>query len=116
MRMVSHAIVLLAACALVASLAASGARAQNAAAPDKGAAAFVSAPPGATACLGCHGQTPTALPSLSRLKADDITAAMQGFRDGTREATLMNRIAKGFTPEETRAIADWLAKQGGRTP
>ncbi|MFM2443130.1 MAG: hypothetical protein RJB09_316, partial [Pseudomonadota bacterium] len=39
---------------------------------------------------------PTALPSLSDLS-------------GAREATLMNRIARGFTPDESRAIALWLA-------
>jgi cytochrome c553 len=37
---------------------------------------------------------------------------MDAFRSGGREATLMNRIAKGFTPEESRAIAKWLATQG----
>jgi cytochrome c553 len=37
---------------------------------------------------------------------------MEAFRTGAREATLMNRIAKGFTADETRAIAQWLATQG----
>jgi cytochrome c553 len=36
---------------------------------------------------------------------------MQDFRAGKREATIMNRIAKGFSDEETRAIAVWLAAQ-----
>jgi cytochrome c553 len=67
------------------------------------------APPGASACLGCHGATPTALPSLSDLSARDIETAMNDYRSGTREATLMNRIARGFTPDESRAIALWLA-------
>ncbi|MDB5650449.1 MAG: hypothetical protein JWL62_1969 [Hyphomicrobiales bacterium] len=77
---------------------------------------FVAAPPGATACLGCHGAGATAFPPLSRLSSDEIATAMTGFRDGTREATLMNRIAKGFTPEESKAIADWLAAQQGKKP
>jgi sulfide dehydrogenase cytochrome subunit len=34
---------------------------------------------------------------------------MQAFRDGGRAATVMDRIAKGFSDDETRAIADWLA-------
>lgn len=66
-------------------------------------------PPGASACLGCHGAAPTALPSLSGLSASDIETAMEQYRSGAREATLMNRIAKGFTPDESRAIAQWLA-------
>ena len=36
---------------------------------------------------------------------------MAAFRSGAREATLMNRIAKGFSEDETRAIARWIAAQ-----
>jgi len=36
---------------------------------------------------------------------------MQAFRTGQREATVMDRIAKGFTDEETRAIAAWVSQQ-----
>ena len=43
--------------------------------------------------------------------AVEIVAAMEQFRSGERQATVMDRIAKGFTDEETRAIADWLAAQ-----
>ena len=35
---------------------------------------------------------------------------MHAFRTGERQATVMDRIAKGFTEEETRAIAEWLAQ------
>lgn len=66
------------------------------------------APAGASACLGCHGAQPTSLPSLANLTAADIDTAMEQFRTGAREATLMNRIAKGFTPDESKAIAAWL--------
>lgn len=69
-------------------------------------------PPGASACLGCHGATETELPSLENLSALEIESAMDAFRSGAREATLMNCIAKGFTADETRALAQWLATQG----
>jgi len=36
---------------------------------------------------------------------------MAAFRSGQKPATVMDRIAKGFTDAETRAIADWLATQ-----
>jgi cytochrome c553 len=36
---------------------------------------------------------------------------MQEFRSGQRPATVMDRIAKGFTDAETAAIADWYAQQ-----
>ncbi|MDP2357233.1 MAG: cytochrome C [Beijerinckiaceae bacterium] len=69
-------------------------------------------PPGATACSGCHGGSDSAMPSLQGKSASDIEAAMTAFRTGGREATVMDRIAKGFTKRETNAIADWLAQAG----
>jgi cytochrome c553 len=33
---------------------------------------------------------------------------MGAFRAGERPATIMTRIARGFSPEETRALAEWL--------
>jgi sulfide dehydrogenase cytochrome subunit len=41
----------------------------------------------------------------------EIVAAMQAFRSGERPSTVMGRIAKGFSDDETRAIAAWLAAQ-----
>ncbi len=69
------------------------------------------APPGATSCTGCHAGPVTALPSIAGRNTADTDAIMAGFRDGSRPATLMNRIAKGFTPDETHAIAVWLESQ-----
>lgn len=37
--------------------------------------------------------------------------AMAGFHNDTRPATVMNRIAKGFSDDELRLIAAWLAEQ-----
>jgi sulfide dehydrogenase cytochrome subunit len=36
---------------------------------------------------------------------------MQAFRTGEREATVTDRIAKGFTDEEARAIAVWVSRK-----
>ncbi len=71
-------------------------------------------PPGATACSGCHGSSATAdtpVPKLQGRDAGETVAAMVAFRSGERPATVMDRIAKGFTDDETRLIADWLAAQ-----
>jgi cytochrome c553 len=70
-------------------------------------------PPGAASCSGCHSSVATAsvIPRLYGRDASDIATAMAGFRDGSRPATVMNRIAKGFTDDELRAIAAWLAAQ-----
>jgi sulfide dehydrogenase cytochrome subunit len=69
-------------------------------------------PPGAAACTGCHGPAAldSAIPSLDGQAAADIVVQMQAFLTGQRPATVMGRIAKGFTEEEMRAIAEWLAK------
>ena len=72
------------------------------------AAPAVAQPSGATSCSGCHaGAGP--VPGLEGRPAAEIAAAMAAFRSGERPATVMDRIAKGFTDDETRAIADWLA-------
>lgn len=71
-------------------------------------------PPGATACSGCHSTREIASPAVPRLlgrDAADIMSAMTAFRDGSRPSTVMIRIAKGFTDDELRPIAAWLAAQ-----
>ena len=78
------------------------------------AAAQTPAPAGAAACSGCHpgtGAGAPAVPPLAGRAPDEIVAAMQAFRTGERPATLMDRIAKGFSDEETRAIAAWVSAQ-----
>jgi cytochrome c553 len=70
-------------------------------------------PPLVAACIGCHpasGGDP-ALPRLAWRPDGDIVAAMKAFRTGGRPATVMDRIAKGFTEAEIAAIAKWYAAQ-----
>jgi cytochrome c553 len=72
------------------------------------------APPGASACSGCHPAASGVDTPVKRLTGQDaaqIVAAVQEFRSGTRPATVMDRIAKGFTDDEIRAIAAWYAAQ-----
>ena len=78
------------------------------------AAEAADAPPGATACSGCHAGSAgvdTPATRLIGMKADDILAAMVAYRTGARPATVMDRIAKGFTEPEAAAIANWYATQ-----
>jgi cytochrome c553 len=81
------------------------------------AAAVVAAaepPAGAAACSGCHpasARVTSPVPRLVGLDRAAIVRAMQDFRSGTRAATVMDRIAKGFTDEEIQAIAAWYATQ-----
>lgn len=74
--------------------------------------AFAAPPPGAASCLGCHAVEGADSPvvALSTLTAEQIETAMQAFRSGARSSTVMDRIAKGFSDEEVRAIAQWYAR------
>jgi cytochrome subunit of sulfide dehydrogenase len=81
--------------------------------PTGGAGAGALPPPGVAACSGCHlasGGDPR-LPRLSGRTANEIVAVMKAFRNGTRPATVMDRIAKGFSDDEIAVIAAWYATQ-----
>lgn len=71
-------------------------------------------PAGAVACSGCHAantRVELAVPPLNGRPAADIAGAMAAFKSGARKATIMDRIAKGFSEPETQAIAQWYAQQ-----
>jgi sulfide dehydrogenase cytochrome subunit len=78
------------------------------------AVASAEPPAGAAACSGCHPastRVTSPVPRLAGLDQAAIVRAMQDFRSGTRPATVMDRIAKGFTDAEIQAIAAWYATQ-----
>ncbi len=71
-------------------------------------------PAGAASCSGCHpasARVVSPVPRLAGLERAAIVKAMQDFRAGQRAATVMDRIAKGFTDDEVQAIAAWYAAQ-----
>jgi cytochrome c553 len=79
-----------------------------------GAAMAADAPPGASSCSGCHPVSRSVDTPVKRLiggNPADIVAAMQAYRSGQRPGTVMDRIAKGFTDDEIKAIADWYGAQ-----
>ena len=79
-----------------------------------GSAFSADAPPGAPSCTGCHPATKsvaTPVPRLNGRDAAQIVTAMTEFRTGKRATTVMDRIAKGFNDDETKAIAAWFAAQ-----
>ena len=79
-----------------------------------GAVHAADTPPGAASCSGCHAansnvQTP--VPPLNGRPAAEIVSQMTAFKSGERKGTIMDRIAKGFSDQETRAIAAWYEQQ-----
>lgn len=70
------------------------------------------APLAAYACGGCHGvgaQGAGAIVALAGRPEAEIIAAMAAFRSGERQGTIMGRIARGYSEEETAAIARALS-------
>jgi len=69
--------------------------------------AHAQAPLAAQACLGCHGATP--IPAIAGRPAADLATAMAEFRANQRPATIMDRIARGYTEAEITALATYFA-------
>jgi cytochrome c553 len=66
----------------------------------------------AATCANCHGtdgRGRDAVPGLAGMPADNLVAAMNEFKAGTRSATIMHQIAKGYTDEQVRLIAAYFA-------
>jgi cytochrome c553 len=55
--------------------------------------------------------TGSSVTRLTARNAAEIVSAMQEFRAGKRPGTVMDRIARGFSDEQVKAIADWYAAQ-----
>lgn len=78
--------------------------------------AAASGPPplAALSCAGCHGVGSTGSASVAGIAgrpAEEIVASLRAFRADQKPATIMNRIARGYSDDEIAAIAAWLAAQ-----
>ena len=67
----------------------------------------------AATCAGCHGTdgrsaTREVMP-LAGLSKDYITAQMKAFKDGSRPATIMHQLAKGYTDPQIESLAAYFA-------
>ncbi len=66
----------------------------------------------AQACAGCHGQSGEGLGAVPRIAGKDravFIATWEAFRAGEKPATIMNRIAPGYTESEVAALADYFS-------
>ncbi|MCL6609285.1 MAG: c-type cytochrome [Geminicoccaceae bacterium] len=65
-------------------------------------------------CVVCHGPKEAGqleIPKLADYPARKMIEMMTGFRDGQKEATIMNRIAKAFSDEQIAALAAYFANR-----
>jgi len=64
-------------------------------------------------CAYCHGPEGVsrgAVPSLAGIDKDYFVQQMKAFRDGTREATVMQKHANGYSDEEFERVGKWFAE------
>ena len=66
----------------------------------------------ALSCAACHGpdgKSPGSIPTVSGKSEAYIEKALMEFKTGQRPATVMNRLAKGYTDDEIKALAKYFA-------
>jgi cytochrome subunit of sulfide dehydrogenase len=70
----------------------------------------------AATCANCHGTQGQAVPNaavpgLAGMPAGYLLEQMKAFKAGTRPATVMHQIAKGFSDAQIDTIAAYFAAQ-----
>jgi sulfide dehydrogenase cytochrome subunit len=70
------------------------------------------APNVAQGCIGCHGQAGAGvgtIPAIAGYDRDDFITHWGEFRANERPATIMNRIARGYSDAEVAALAEYFS-------
>ena len=70
----------------------------------------------AATCANCHGTQGRAVdgasvPGLAGMPASYIADQMRAFKAGTRPATVMHQLAKGYSDAQIDAVAGYFAAQ-----
>jgi sulfide dehydrogenase cytochrome subunit len=68
----------------------------------------------AATCANCHGTNGQArgdMKPLAGVSAEKIVAMLADFKSGAQPATIMHQISKGYTDEQIKLIASFLAMQ-----
>ena len=70
----------------------------------------------AATCAQCHGTDGRALPQsvvpgLAALPAPYLAEQMKAFKNGTRPATVMHQIAKGYSDAQIELLAAYFSAQ-----
>lgn len=69
----------------------------------------------AATCAGCHGPGGSSFgpvtPTIASLSIDYFVMSMKDYRDGKRPATVMDRIAKGYSDNDIAEMAKYFQKQ-----
>jgi len=68
----------------------------------------------AATCANCHGTggfSVGEVESLAGKPKEELVRKMQDFKAGTRPATIMHQLAKGYTDEQIELVSGWFAVQ-----
>jgi len=70
----------------------------------------------AAMCANCHGSEGrtvenSAVPPLAGLSREYFIQQMQAYKDGSRKATVMHQISKGFSDAQITSFADYFSAQ-----
>lgn len=68
----------------------------------------------ANTCAACHGtggSSVAQIPSLAGAPAEYFVETMKAFKSGARKATVMDRVAKGYSDEEIALMGEYFANQ-----
>ncbi|MBL0419949.1 c-type cytochrome [Ramlibacter sp. AW1] len=70
----------------------------------------------AATCANCHGTQGRAaaaspLPTLAGMPREQMLAQLKAFKDGSRPATVMHQLAKGYSDAQLEQIAGYFAAQ-----
>lgn len=68
----------------------------------------------AATCANCHGTDGAAVPSevmiaLKGLPRAHIASQLKAFKDGSRFATVMHQIARGYSDEQIEQLASYFS-------
>ena len=70
----------------------------------------------AATCANCHGTdgravNGSAVPAIAGMPRDYIATQLKAFKSGTRPATVMHQLAKGYSDAQIEQIATYFAAQ-----
>lgn len=70
----------------------------------------------AATCASCHGTNGAAssnssVPGLAGMPKDYMVTQMKAFKAGTRPATIMHQLSKGYSDAQIEQIATYFAAQ-----
>jgi cytochrome c len=66
----------------------------------------------ASECVACHGaDVDASIPALRALRYEELVAALEAFRDGTRTNAVMQSVARSLGDAEIEALAAYFSGQ-----